>query len=227
MNNNRKMTFLFSIIPLILQRTKIKNMKKKQNQPKQETVITEQETVEQVHSEKETMDQVTEQETTEQVMAEETINEQTINEQTDIEQTINEQTDTEQTAQDSAPDYRQSEAFLSLSAPDQEAVGQWLDQLICQLSQRSLTADNLKSVLNALHYDRDVAQAGIDGEVRGRNTRIEELFEQRRKVADIHVLNGAAASVSPTPPPNILGGLTAADRQTIWERGNEKRVTLR
>ena len=84
-----------------------------------------------------------------------------------------------------------------------------------------------ESVLNALHYDRDVAQAGIDGEVRGRNTRIEELFEQRRKVADIHVLNGAAASVSPTPPPNILGGLTAADRQTIWERGNEKRVTLR
>lgn len=212
-------------------------MKKKQNQPEQETVINEQETNEQVFTEKETMEQVTEQETTEQCIEEQAINEQPPYEHPPYEQTAQEEethveiileADTSAHIEpDFTPDFRQSDAFLSLSAPDQEAVGQWLDQLISQLSHRSLTADNLQTVLNALHYDRDVAQAGIDGEVRGRNTRIEELFEQRRKVADIHVLSGAAASVSPTPPPNIIGGLSAADRQTIWERGNEKRVTLR
>lgn len=124
-------------------------------------------------------------------------------------------------------DFRQSEAFSSLSAEEQEAVGKWLDELIAQLTHDNLTPDSLQGVLHAIHYDRDVAQAGIDGEVRGRNTRIEELFEQRRKSANIHVLGGAVAHTSPTPPTNIIGGLSAADRQTIWERGNEKRVILR
>ena len=125
------------------------------------------------------------------------------------------------------PDFRLSEAFSSLAEDDQEAVGHWLDNILTQLTHNALTKETLQTVLHALHYDRDVAQAGIDGEVRGRNTRIEELFEQKRKTADIHALGGAIAHATSTPPTDIIGGLSAADRQTIWERGNEKRVILR
>ena len=126
-----------------------------------------------------------------------------------------------------APDFRLSEAFLSLAEDDQEAAGHWLDLILTQLTNNALTAETLQMVLHALHYDHDVAQAGIDGEVKGRNARIEELFEQKRKTADIHMLGGAIAHTPSTLPTDIIGGLSAADRQTIWERGNEKRVILR
>jgi outer membrane biosynthesis protein TonB len=126
-----------------------------------------------------------------------------------------------------APDFKLSEAFLSLAEDDQEAAGHWLDLILTQLTNNALTAETLQMVLHALHYDHDVAQAGIDGEVKGRNARIEELFEQKRKTADIHMLGGAISHTPSTLPTDIIGGLSAADRQTIWERGNEKRVILR
>lgn len=211
-------------------------MNQEEKQTGEQTVINEMETTEQTvneenaHEEATVEEIVSEEETvTEEIVSEkETIAEETVAEEAVIEETITEEVDPEASATpDIMTDFRQSEAFTSLSESDQEAVGQWLDQLVTQLNQHSLTADSLQAVLHAIHYDRDVAQAGIDGEVRGRNTRIEDMFEQRRKAADIHVLDGAARPVSPTLPPHILGGLSAADRQTIWERGNERRVTLR
>ena len=210
-------------------------MNQEEKQTGQQTVINEMETTEQtvteetVNEEATAEENVSEEETVaEETVAKETIAEETIAEETVAEEAVAEKLDSEPSATPGImTDFRQSEAFSSLSASDQEAVGQWLDRLISQLSHHSLTADNLQSILNALHYDRDVAQAGIDGEVRGRNTRIEDMFEQRRKAADIHVLGGAAAAFSPAPPSKVLGGLSAADRQTIWERGNERRVILR
>ena len=216
----------------------VKKMNQEEKQTGLQTVINEMETTEQTVT-KETIHEET---TTEEAITEETVSEEetdteenaaegTIAEKTAAEETDTEGTDTEGTVAeevdpepDIITDFRQSETFTSLSESDQEAVGQWLDQLVIQLNQHSLTADSLQAVLHAIHYDRDVAQAGIDGEVRGRNTRIEDMFEQRRKAADIHVLGGAAQPTSPTLPPHILGGLSAADRQTIWERGNERRV---
>ena len=215
----------------------VKKMNQEEKQTGQQTVINEMVTTEQTVTE----ETIHEEATTEEAITEEAITEETVSEEeTDTEETITEETGTEEAiakgtvAEEVEPkpsatpdiitDFRQSETFTSLSESDQEAVGQWLDQLVIQLNQHSLTADSLQAVLHAIHYDRDVAQAGIDGEVRGRNTRIEDMFEQRRKAADIHVLGGAAQPTSPTLPPHILGGLSAADRQTIWERGNERRV---
>ncbi len=206
----------------------VKKMNQEEKQTGQQTIINEMETTEQTVTE----ETIHEETTTEEAITEETVSEEeTDTEENAAEKTAAEETDTEGTVAeevdpepDIITDFRQSETFTSLSESDQEAVGQWLDQLVIQLNQHSLTADSLQAVLHAIHYDRDVAQAGIDGEVRGRNTRIEDMFEQRRKTADIHVLGGAAQPTSPTLPPHILGGLSAADRQTIWERGNERRV---
>ena len=215
----------------------VKKMNQEEKQTGQQTVINEMVTTEQtvteetIHEEATTEEAITEEtvseeETgTEETAAEGTITEETGTEEAIAKGTVAEEVDPEPSATpDIITDFRQSETFTSLSESDQEAVGQWLDQLVIQLNQHSLTAYSLQAVLHAIHYDRDVAQAGIDGEVRGRNTRIEDMFEQRRKAADIHVLGGATQPTSPTLPPHILGGLSAADRQTIWERGNERRV---
>ena len=82
----------------------------------------------------------------------------------------------------------------------------------------------LKKLLHALHYDEDMATAAREGEIKGRNTKIEEFLEERKRTAHIHCPVGAHGSIRPTPPADIIGGLAAADRKNIWERGNEKRI---
>lgn len=121
------------------------------------------------------------------------------------------------------PDY--AYAMGSLAEADRAAVTQWLRTLTEQIDRQQLSEETIQAVLHAIHYDRDVAQAAIDGETKGRNARIDELFKERRQHRDIHILNGATGSQPSTSlPANLIGALSAADRQNIWERGHEKRV---
>ena len=96
-----------------------------------------------------------------------------------------------------------------------------LQTITDELSGSSLSDETLQKIAHALSYERDVAQA----EIRGRNMRIEQLLAQQQATSQIHQLAMTAPSPSrPTPPYSRIGGLSAADRQTIWERGKEKRV---
>ena len=96
-----------------------------------------------------------------------------------------------------------------------------LQTIADELSGSSLSDETLQKIAHALSYERDVAQA----EIRGRNMRIEQLLAQQQATSQIHQLAMTAPSPSrPTPPYSRIGGLSAADRQTIWERGKEKRV---
>ena len=96
-----------------------------------------------------------------------------------------------------------------------------LQTIADELSGSSLSDKTLQKIAHALSYERDVAQA----EIRGRNMRIEQLLAQQQATSQIHQLAMTAPSPArPTPPYSRIGGLSAADRQTIWERGKEKRV---
>ena len=96
-----------------------------------------------------------------------------------------------------------------------------LQTIADELSGSSLSDETLQKIAHALSYERDVAQA----EIRGRNMRIEQLLAQQQATSQIHQLAMTAPSPSrPTPPYSRIGGLSAADRQTIWERGKEKRI---
>ena len=111
-----------------------------------------------------------------------------------------------------------------LEPTERMAVGDLLNHLLHALGDGKLDKASLQLLRRAINYDRDMAQAAREGEVKGRNARIEEFLKQHRPASEIHQLGGTATVASPAPPHHVIGGLSAADRSTIWERGHEKRV---
>ena len=89
------------------------------------------------------------------------------------------------------------------------------------------TRESVAMALKAIRHDSDVEQADLEGEVRGRNTKIEEKLRKGSKndgTANLGSKNGGGKGGSREMP-----DLGAIDQnygtQNIWERGGEKRRT--
>lgn len=86
------------------------------------------------------------------------------------------------------------------------------------------TPDSIRMAMKAIRHDGDVALADREGEVRGRNAKIEEKLRRRGKsdgTANLSSRNaGGNASQRDVPD---LGALDRFDSRSIWERGGEKR----
>lgn len=75
----------------------------------------------------------------------------------------------------------------------------------------------------ALSYDSDVAQAAHEGEVKGRNEKIEEKLRKQSVSDGAATLDGKSGKVS-KPMEKSMGALDRFDgNKSIWERGGEKR----
>lgn len=87
-----------------------------------------------------------------------------------------------------------------------------------------ITPETMQLAFNAINHDVDVATAGEEGEIRGRNTKIEEKLRKSKKSDGTASLDGKNGSPS-NRTPGRLGALDNFDdaTQTIWERGGEKR----
>jgi len=107
---------------------------------------------------------------------------------------------------------------------DIRAITLLATSLLEDIEKGKLRKDTIKALLQSLHYDRDIAAANHEGEIKGRNAKIEELMAEHERTANIHMPTGARTNLRTSPPPHVIGGLAAADRRTIWERGNEKRT---
>lgn len=88
---------------------------------------------------------------------------------------------------------------------------------------------SIKMAFRALNHDTDVAVAAREGEVKGRNTRIEEKLRRNRRgdgTASLDGKNGGGGKARDMPD---LGALNRYDDggQTIWERGGERRRPAR
>lgn len=101
------------------------------------------------------------------------------------------------------------DAVLLQMAQEQEA-GAWSEATITLLRR-------------ALNYDADVAKARHEGEVAGRNVRIREFLIERREPEGIYNLSGGGSALAHDVPTERLGGLAAAERPNIWQRGGERR----
>lgn len=91
------------------------------------------------------------------------------------------------------------------------------------------TPESIKMALSAINHDEDVALAAREGEVRGRNTRIEEKLRRTQRgdgTANLEGKNGGQGRARQMPD---LGALNRYDDggQTIWERGGERRRPAR
>ena len=115
------------------------------------------------------------------------------------------------------------QSLNDLEDSDIQAITKFATSLLEDIEKGKLRKSNVKALLRSLHYDRDIAAANKEGEIKGRNAKIEELMAERERTAKIHMPTGARNSLH-TPPSHVIGGLAAADRRTIWERGNEKRT---
>lgn len=79
--------------------------------------------------------------------------------------------------------------------------------------------------LKALNYDGAVEEANLEGEVRGRNAKIDERLRTRKSGDGTAALNGRNGSSGNREPQPSLGALdNFANGDDIWTRGGEKRV---
>lgn len=102
---------------------------------------------------------------------------------------------------------------------------EWLMGIIQDGVVGKFTPEVIEMAMKAQNYDADVAQAEAEGEVKGRNTRIEEKLRTRKQGDGTAVLDGknGGGSVPPTPDLGAIGRY-GDGTQNIWERGGEKRI---
>lgn len=91
------------------------------------------------------------------------------------------------------------------------------------------TPESVKMALAAINHDDDVSMASREGEVRGRNEKINEKLRKREKsdgTASLDGKNGGQGGGREMPDMGALGRYNPGNT-TIWERGGEKRKTYR
>lgn len=87
--------------------------------------------------------------------------------------------------------------------------------------------ESIDMAMKAINHDVDVAEAGQDGEVRGKNAKIEERLRKRSKGDGTASLDGRNRGSGKAAPMPSLGALDNFDDGTknIWERGGERRLS--
>jgi DNA repair exonuclease SbcCD ATPase subunit len=84
--------------------------------------------------------------------------------------------------------------------------------------------DSIHMALKALNHDGDVEQADREGEIRGRNTKIEEKLRKGGKsdgTANLAGKNGGKGMARQMPDLGVIE--RGYDSKNIWERGGERR----
>ena len=97
---------------------------------------------------------------------------------------------------------------------------EWIGSRWEQMAGGEMTADMLQMVMRGLTYDSAVAVARHEGEVEGRNSRIEQILDDRMQRGDTCADNSDERTCGWLPE---LGALNKAGRLSIWERGRERR----
>ena len=121
-------------------------------------------------------------------------------------------------------DKYQQETGLSDDAID-EAMG-FIMNIVKDAVMGKFTVETIQMAAKALHHDADVQMAGEDGEVRGRNAKIDERLRKRSQGDGVSALDGQNRPATPAKPQRSLGALERASDEAsmnIWERGGENR----
>lgn len=92
-----------------------------------------------------------------------------------------------------------------------------------------IAPETIEMMLKAQNYDADVEQAQLEGEVAGRNAKIEEKLRKGKAGDGTAVLDGKNGNGGAVRPKRDLGALDRYDdsKKSIFERGGEKRIQRR
>lgn len=66
------------------------------------------------------------------------------------------------------------------------------------------TPESIRMALGAIHHDQDVAEAGEEGEIRGRNTNIREKLRKSKRGDGMPTMGGRNGSTQKTKPQSIF-----------------------
>lgn len=84
---------------------------------------------------------------------------------------------------------------------------------------------SMEMALNAINHDADVEDASAEGEVRGKNARIDEKLRTRKRGDGVTALSGKnTGSGAERRAPNLGALDNFASGEDIWSRGGEKRT---
>ncbi len=105
-------------------------------------------------------------------------------------------------------------------------IGETLAQICGDFILGKFTPETFEMIMKAKNYDTDVEQAQAEGEVAGRNAKIEEKLRKGKQGDGTVALDGKSGGLGRQPKTD-LGALSRADGQSIFERGGEKRISRR
>lgn len=78
----------------------------------------------------------------------------------------------------------------------------------------------------SINHDADVEQAGYEGEVKGKNHKVKAELRKKKAGDGTAQLDGKNNTTRKLPPRN-LGALDRVSGDNIWERGGEKRTSIK
>jgi hypothetical protein len=112
---------------------------------------------------------------------------------------------------------------MGLSDEDAENALMFLHTISAEGVMGKFTPANIKMALKAMNHDADVAQAAHEGEVKGRNIKIDEKLRTKKKGDGTVALDGKNGAVAPKRTMPSFGVLDKfEDGESIWDRGKKK-----
>ena len=112
-----------------------------------------------------------------------------------------------------------------LSDDEVDDVMEYLVGIVRDGIMGKFTPESIDMARKAINHDVDVEEANLEGEVRGKNAKIDEKLRKQSKgdgLATLDGKNGGGGNARPMPSLGALDNF-GENNQTIWERGGEKR----
>lgn len=117
---------------------------------------------------------------------------------------------------------------LGLSDEQVDDSMSWLIAVAKDAMMGKFSPETIKMAIKAQNYDNDIEQAGVEGELRGKNTKIKETLRKPTKGDGTPQLAGKNGGQKVAAMPDM----GAIDRfgdgnMNIFERGGEKRIPIK
>lgn len=124
------------------------------------------------------------------------------------------------------------ETFQQKNGLTDEEIDQVMEFLVSIMKDGIMGKFSEESMLmarKAIMHDADVTTASEEGEVKGKNAKVEEKLRKQSKGDGTKPLDGQNNKGSQKRPTQSLGALDnyGDNNKTIWERGGEKRQRIR
>ena len=105
---------------------------------------------------------------------------------------------------------------------------EWLIAIAQDAMLGKFSPETIAMAIKAQNYDNDVARANAEGEVRGKNTRIQEKLRKPQGGDGMPMINGKNSGGQPRIMPDLGAiGRYGDGNMSIYERGGEKRTPIK